>query len=171
VGFAVLAAVDVALQVHQEQPPHRRPPPLLPHPFQEQSNPTPPLDGYSRGRAKEPLQSRSPAPRNPRLPFVDRSGPGQRSCLLRAVRAAVSARQQTSGEMGKRAMAWAGGRLGPPRVRGGVIRARRERSAWWLVRALGGVASVRVNTALGSGCVIYRGRHDSTAAFTKSIRP
>jgi hypothetical protein len=60
VGFAVLTAVDVALQVHQEQPPHRRPPPLLPHPFQEQSNPTPPLDGYKRGRAKEPLQSQSP---------------------------------------------------------------------------------------------------------------
>jgi hypothetical protein len=67
------------------------------------------------------------------------------------LRAAVSARQQASGEMGKRGMACSSGGLGRSRARGGVIRARRERSAWWMA---GGAVFKKFASAAPGGWLV-----------------
>jgi hypothetical protein len=66
------------------------------------------------------------------------------------LRAAVSARQQASGEMGKRGMACSSGGLGRSRARG-VIRARRERSAWWMA---GGAVFKKFASAAPGGWLV-----------------
>jgi len=56
VGLAVLAAVDVAVQVRQEQPPHRRLSRSLAPPTPPQSDPSRLLDDSSRGRVRSRLR-------------------------------------------------------------------------------------------------------------------
>jgi hypothetical protein len=119
----VFAAVDVALQVHQEQPPHRRssashPPPRNPTIRLHPSTVTA-VDG-PKGRSnrdRRRLGTHS-------SPFLDKSiGTGGVAAVV------VSARQQASGEMGMRAMAWAGG-VGD----GGLRRTRARHTGGWCAR-------------------------------------
>jgi hypothetical protein len=119
----VFAAVDVALQVHQEQPPHRRssashPPPRNPTIRLHPSTVTA-VDG-PKGRSnrdRRRLGTHS-------SPFLDKSiGTGGVAAVV------VSARQQASGEMGMRAIGV--GRWG----RGWRIEADASEAHWWLVCA------------------------------------